>query len=358
MSCSGMAPSAGCSLTCTNSCTPGQTSCVAGGLATCTLGSNGCYSYSTPAACGPHQACTGSAGSAACTCEAAPSCSTTGTACASASAYVTCQADANGCLYTTGTTTTCPNGACYGAAGSAQCCTNACQAGSSCQGNTPVTCAVGTNGCLASTQGQGCAGATPNCTGGSCTGSCSGAAGSCATGYCCSGGTCVANSVLACQASGGSCMSCTGSRYGSACLPASSTGCGCASNADCTTASYGTVCGAGFGGECGCTSSSDCGSTPGGCCLNTICVSYGFPNGSLVCENGSFVTAAALGAPCQNSSCGSSYCCDLAQVVMGHQGVCIQSSECEDGSCGWQDEPCCDGTACGTGFTCTAGTCQ
>src|SRR5207237_3993276 len=41
-SCAGTAPTAACSLTCTNSCSPGQTSCVSGGLATCSLGSNGC----------------------------------------------------------------------------------------------------------------------------------------------------------------------------------------------------------------------------------------------------------------------------------------------------------------------------
>jgi len=71
-SCSGTPPSAACSLTCSSSCSQGQTACVSGGLATCTQGGNGCWAYGTPAACPkPNQSCTGSAGSAACTCNAA-----------------------------------------------------------------------------------------------------------------------------------------------------------------------------------------------------------------------------------------------------------------------------------------------
>jgi hypothetical protein len=66
-SCSRLAPNATCSLTCFDSCSPGQKSCVSGGLAVCILGSNGCYSYSAPTMCGPNQICTGSAGSGACT---------------------------------------------------------------------------------------------------------------------------------------------------------------------------------------------------------------------------------------------------------------------------------------------------
>src|SRR5580658_1692158 len=90
-SCSGMAPSAACSLTCTRSCSQGQTTCVSGGLATCTQGSNGCWAYGSPVACGGvRQTCTGTAGSAACTCMTDPVCRSVAPSCASASAVADC----------------------------------------------------------------------------------------------------------------------------------------------------------------------------------------------------------------------------------------------------------------------------
>jgi hypothetical protein len=62
---------------CVNACIPGQASCVTGGLATCSLGSNGCWAYGAAVACGPHQICSGNASGvagAACLCTIAPSC--------------------------------------------------------------------------------------------------------------------------------------------------------------------------------------------------------------------------------------------------------------------------------------------
>ena len=52
---------------CTNACTQGQAKCINGNLATCTQGTNGCWSYGPPASCSVNFACTGPDGSAACT---------------------------------------------------------------------------------------------------------------------------------------------------------------------------------------------------------------------------------------------------------------------------------------------------
>ncbi|HTB78062.1 MAG TPA: hypothetical protein VK762_32680, partial [Polyangiaceae bacterium] len=123
-SCSGTPPSAVCSATCASSCTSGQTSCVSGGLATCTLGSNGCRAYGAPAACGTLQSCTGAAGSSACTCNTDPVCSAAGKICTSASASATCSTDTQGCIYESGssacTNQTCASGVCTGVCGPGQ----------------------------------------------------------------------------------------------------------------------------------------------------------------------------------------------------------------------------------------------
>jgi Protein of unknown function (DUF1566) len=147
-SCSGKAPAAACSLTCSDSCTQGQTSCTPGGLATCALGSNGCWAYGPPAACGVRQSCSGAAGSAACTCDVDAVCSAVGAACAGASAAVSCAQDGQGCFYQA-TSSPCTNGACSGGI----CCTNSCTNGTvSCPSTSSTqlqTCTVGGNGCAA-----------------------------------------------------------------------------------------------------------------------------------------------------------------------------------------------------------------
>jgi glutamate N-acetyltransferase/amino-acid N-acetyltransferase len=104
---------------------PGQASCVNAGLATCTRGTNGCYSYATPVACAAHQSCTGVGGSAKCTCNQDPVCGVLGTTCASKSTLATCSADPEACTFQS-STTPCTQGACTGAAGLAACCANAC----------------------------------------------------------------------------------------------------------------------------------------------------------------------------------------------------------------------------------------
>ena len=77
-------------------------------------------------------------------------CSATGTTCASASTLITCSKDPQDCLYAA--QSTCTNGACSGAAGTAACCTNACTSGTTqcVTGASLQTCAVDTStGCTA-----------------------------------------------------------------------------------------------------------------------------------------------------------------------------------------------------------------
>jgi len=179
MFCSGMPPSAACSLTCTNSCTQGQTSCVNDQVATCTLGSDGCYSYGAPAACpSSHQICTGTAGSAACTCSADPTCIAVGDVCATTTTLATCAKDAQNCIYKTGSET-CASGGCSAAAccasGYQQACNSACGI-TLCSGacsNTTANVGTACNHTCGTIQ---CSGACSNTTanvGGPC-GSCSG----------------------------------------------------------------------------------------------------------------------------------------------------------------------------------------
>jgi hypothetical protein len=178
-----MPPNAACSLTCSDSCSSGQTSCVSGGLATCTLGSNGCYAYGTPAACGTHESCTGSPGSASCTCNVDPNCPTVGAHCASSSSYDTCQADpTTGCIYASSTTSCSSTQVCVG--GTCACNSTSCPG--CCNGTQCVLFAnqgpseCGTNGgacgqCTSPTAPScnsgvcGCPTGQSNCGGSSCT---------------------------------------------------------------------------------------------------------------------------------------------------------------------------------------------
>lgn len=126
-SCGGLAPTAACALTCSNSCTAGQASCVGGDLATCTLGSDGCYALGTPAPCpSTNQSCTGAAGSAMCTCNGS-TCTSTGSMCGTSTEQVICSEDSQGCFYQSGTVTcpyVCSAGVCGGVCvpGTTQCC--------------------------------------------------------------------------------------------------------------------------------------------------------------------------------------------------------------------------------------------
>jgi hypothetical protein len=152
---------------CAGVCSPGSSQC-SGGVETCsTMGQ-----WSAPQACGARQTCTGggSAGAATCTCNTDPTCKASGAACASGTTLDGCSQDAQGCFYAS-TSSPCTNGACFGSAGSAQCCTNACTNGAlRCGGLGVETCQVQGNGCTAWNAGQACAGSHESCTGsGTCT---------------------------------------------------------------------------------------------------------------------------------------------------------------------------------------------
>jgi hypothetical protein len=155
-SCSGMAPGAACSGTCSDSCTQGQTACSPGGLETCALGSNGCWTYAAPVACGAHQSCTGTAGAAICTCNNVPGCIAPGASCATVTSLVTCSTDAQNCVYQSASSA-CSN--CVGG----DCCTDQCT-GSSCVAGGLATCVVGGDGCKAYSAAVAC-GVHQTCTG-------------------------------------------------------------------------------------------------------------------------------------------------------------------------------------------------
>jgi hypothetical protein len=100
-------------------------------------------------------------------CPVDAACGTAGAAgavCADGSTIAACAQDAQGCYYTS-SSSPCTNGACFGSAGSAQCCTNACTANATqCGGAGLQTCQVQGNGCTAWNAGAAC-GTHQHCTG-------------------------------------------------------------------------------------------------------------------------------------------------------------------------------------------------
>jgi hypothetical protein len=160
---------------CAPACTVGAKRCGTGGLQTC-VATNGCATWSSDVPCKAPMTCQGSSPEASCACPAAPAGCTSGQGsfCESGTVVATCATDALGCVKIA-SRVTCPDSKpCSGAHPSASCscaaAPPACAAGSgsSCQGNTLVTCAVDANGCIAaSTQitcpaGRPCQGTAPN----------------------------------------------------------------------------------------------------------------------------------------------------------------------------------------------------
>jgi hypothetical protein len=111
--CLGGGPDAGCCALCPAVCLQGQTECVNGGVAACTLSTDCCWTYGAPVACGPHQECL----YGKCPCLADPACPAVGSVC-DGDSVVVCAADASGCIYAasltvcSGTTPFCANGTC------------------------------------------------------------------------------------------------------------------------------------------------------------------------------------------------------------------------------------------------------
>jgi hypothetical protein len=278
---------------------PGATFCGTDGSGTPAIEQCGLDLVTTTVAstCGPRQSCTASTGSVACTCNVDPQCSDAGTLCLGSDSLLTCGLDSNLCPYASGTQT-CLDGGCYGSAGSAKCCTDECgAAGSVCEGNTLITCALGPNGCLVQTLG---------------TCSCGGDAGACGPGYCCSGDSCVAWSQTTCGGvTDGTCEDCTFDLYGNMCF--GSNGCGCSTADDCGVGTYsvGSACLSTH--KCGCVTASDCASSAyGGACL-----------GQCGCASDLDCTTANRGPRCIGEDCG-----------------CNSASDCA------APRPCCVGGAC------------
>ena len=92
-----------------------------------------------------------------------PTCTGQGFACENGTTLATCGQDAMGCWYPS-STATCTNGACFGTAPTAQCCTNQCTlAATRCGGAGLETCTAQGNGCTAWNAGTAC-GAHQTCT--------------------------------------------------------------------------------------------------------------------------------------------------------------------------------------------------
>jgi hypothetical protein len=213
---------------CQGMCTPGDTKCSASGPQKC----DATGAWGTATACGAHQTCTGggTAGAAACTCVISdPTCSMLGKAgpvCESGTTLSTCAQDAQGCWYASATST-CANGACSGAPGSASCCTNGCSNGTKqCGGGGIETCQAQTNGCTAWSGATAC-GTRQTCTGGVGSAACT-----CNADVCSGAGTVCANSstVAACAQDGQGCW------YTSSTSPCTNGACyGSAGSASCCT---------------------------------------------------------------------------------------------------------------------------
>jgi hypothetical protein len=227
-------------------------------------GDAGVGTCATP--CGPHQTCTAAN---ICECSGSTGCSMSGLACVDASTLASCGQDAQGCWYPA-SMSTCANGACYGAAGSAACCTNACTAGSTrCGGAGLETCRAQGNGCTAWDAGTACG---PNQT---CTGVAGSASCTCNTDPNCASAAsvCTNTATLAVCA-----MDAQGCFYTSSSMP-------CGTNQHCTN------------GACSCANGfQTCGTT----CADTTSDSAHCGSCTHACP---VLSAPSVGAKCASSTC-------------------------------------------------------
>jgi hypothetical protein len=324
---------------CANGCTQGQTSCVLGQLATCTLGANGCWAYGLPGGCGAHGSCTGAPGTGACTCNTSPFCSTAGTACADATTLVTCSVDAQHCVYEAATSTCPAPGFCSGMAPNASCmavCTDSCEQGqTTCVEGQLATCTFA-NGCWAFGL------PTPCGTNETCTAVTGAAACTCAAPFssCGDAGTCNTDT----SSDSNNCGGC-------------GTVCGGVSPACCNGQCVDTNSNPNDCGTCGtvCTNGA-CGS--GTCCVNscargdTECASSTTFESCALGSNGCWAYGTTSTSCLQNQLCtgpvGKATCSCAAPYAALCGGVCTDttSNPTNCGQCG---------TVCGAG--CQAGTC-
>jgi len=171
--CSGSAPNAACSATCTSTCALGQQECVGSDIAVCGDAGNGCLAYGFPGACSDsYMSCTGSVGTANCTCNADPFCSSSASSCYQ-NGIITCHQDTSGCWYHS--TSACGAQVCYVDAGTVGCCTTVgCTPGAqTCDGSGVLQTCVEMNGCTSWVPATpGCA-SNQKCTPGSVSGTAS-----------------------------------------------------------------------------------------------------------------------------------------------------------------------------------------
>ncbi len=377
--CSGMAPSAACSATCSNTCTQGQTSCVSGGLATCTLGSDGCWSYAAPVGCATHESCTGAAGTAKCTCNTDSVCKAQGNACQDGQTVAICASDANSCVYLASTMSCTAPQVCSGTAPSAACaltCTNSCTQGQkSCVSGGLATCTLGSNGCWAYGAGASCA------TRESCTGAAGSASCACNADSVCkqAGKTCQdGQTVATCGTDSNSCLyvtsttSCTAPESCAGTAPSASCSLTCTNS--CTQGQTACI----SGGEATCTlgsngcwaygtSVSACGTHQtctgaagvGKCTCNTDPVCYAA--GNLCASTSTLATCAedaqgcfyqSTSKTCSNGACSAGACCSNACTNGAAQCPANSSTEIEtctvgsNGCTAWTTPACTTGLVC------------
>lgn len=329
--CQGAAPTAACA------CPARPTGCENGvgtscrdskTVEACVADANGCIAkQAMTTTCAGVQTCTGTHPTAKCSCPAAPAMCTSGQGafCESATSVATCGADAQGCVSISGRVTCDVTKPCSGTYPSASC--SSCPAkppecsagvGTSCQGNSVVTCALDGNGCLyvksttTCPTGKPCAGTAPNaaCTCPVAPTGCNGVPGNfCETTT--SSATCAINATNGCLE-----------------ITARTT---CPADANpCTDAAC-------SGGTCGQANDDTNTCTSGTCHVGSCCT--GCWNGTS-CQGGGATTACgAAGASC---------------VTCPDDGNACTDATCTAGTCSHKND---DTNSC-TGGVCQSGVCQ
>ncbi len=295
---------------CRHICNLGDKKCDGAGVSSCVMAGS-CPAWSEAVACLSRKVCQGTQPSAACGCPApSENCSAgAGTAC-NGQTLITCAVDADNCTYEK-SSDACPNGKpCMGAAPNAQCTCPAVPAncqnrqGTYCESNTNiVTCGTDANGCLGITQQTMCPGGKP-CAGEFPSANCS----------------CGASPAVCNNAAGNFCRN--GSRLGICALDGN--GClavtvendcnsgltcqGSHPNASCTCSAAPTECAGGNGNACRGNEVVTCGQNSSGCTVisnSSTCpagkpCAGNHPTAACTCPTPPTVCAAGEGSVCSN----------------------------------------------------------